>query len=166
MPAAAEITENLLRENIERAVSDVFSTMLGRGTQFRACVPMPPKSNVPEVIGMVGFAGDIVGLVYLYFEQPFAIQCTSRMLGMSEDEVRANGDEVVNDTIGELTNMVTGSFKNALCDAGFPCKLTIPSILRGRHLCIEPVGKAQRNCYTFQSVDQPFTADVIIKITD
>ena len=23
-----------------------------------------------------------------------------------------------------------GGFKNALCDAGFPCKLTIPSILR------------------------------------
>ena len=51
----------------------------------------------------------------------------------SEFELQGAGDEVVNDAIGELTNMVVGGFKNALCDAGYPCRLTIPSISAGRN---------------------------------
>jgi chemotaxis protein CheX len=166
MPATEEISESLLRENIVRAVADVFKTMLGKSVRASEPPDEALRAAVPQVVGTVGFIGDITGVVYLYFEQPFASQCTSRMLGMSDRELQTAGDDVVNDAIGELTNMVAGSFKNALCDAGFPCKLTIPSILRGRNLCVEPVGSAQRYRYPFECAGQPVAADVILKVGD
>ena len=99
MPATAEITEPLIRENITRAVSDVFKTMLGRVPAFVGSAP-PPQSVRPRrasfrnqdrqlyVVGTVGFIGDINGLIYLYLEEPFARLCTCQLLGMTEAGTR------------------------------------------------------------------------------
>lgn len=163
MPTAEAISESVVREHIARAVADVFRTMLSKTAALREAEPEAALAPGQQVVGTVGFTGELTGVVYLYFEQEFANQCTGRVLGMSEPELRAAGDEVVNDAVGELTNMVAGSFKNALCDAGFPCKLTIPSILRGRNLRIEPVGSAQRHGYTFDCAGRRLAADVILK---
>jgi len=70
---------------------------------------------------------------------------------------------VINDAIGEMTNMTVGSFKNGLCDAGFPCKLTIPSILRGSNFCIEPISSAQRFIYGFESAGHRIVTDILLK---
>ena len=83
---------------------------------------------------------------------------------MSEQEVAGLGDDAVNDAIGELTNMIVGSFKNGLCDAGYSCKLTIPSILRGRNFCIEPIGSAERNVYSFDCGGHRLVADILMKV--
>jgi chemotaxis protein CheX len=176
MPTAAEITEPLVRDNITRAVSDVFKTMLGRESAFVGAVvqpaddgmsppqPGPANGMTPFVVGTVGFLGDINGLIYLYLDEPFARLCTCHLLGMSEAELEEAGDEVINDAIGELTNMTVGSFKNGLCDAGFPCKLTIPSILRGSNFSIEPVSSATRHTYNYESAGHKVVADILLKI--
>jgi chemotaxis protein CheX len=129
MAAIEQIAESLIRENIIRAVGDVFKTMLGQSVQFRAVesIAAPQSgSTLQHVVGTVGFIGDINGLIYLYIDEEFAGKCTREMLGMTDQEFAENGSESVNDAIGEITNMVVGSFKNGLCDAGYPCKLTIP----------------------------------------
>jgi chemotaxis protein CheX len=168
MPAAEEISETLIRENITRAVADVFKTMLGRPATPSAADPAEKRegSDAGQVVGTVGFIGDLNGIVYLYLEETFANQCTGQILGMSAFELQAAGDDVVNDAIGELTNMVVGSFKNALCDAGYPCKLTIPSILRGRNFCIQSTRMAERRSYRFLCGNHRVVADIIIKAGD
>ena len=175
MPAAAEINEPLIREYITRAVSDVFKTMLGRVPAFIGSVPQPNGSAVPVVpnqdrqlyvVGTVGFIGEVNGLIYLYLEEPFARLCTCQLLGMSEAELEAAGDEVINDAIGELTNMTVGGFKNGLCDAGYPCKLTIPSILRGSNFSIEPISSATRHTFNFDSGGHKLVADILLKAGD
>ena len=173
MPAAAEINEPLIREYITRAVSDVFKTMLGRVPAFVGSTPQPSGSTASAitsnqdrqlyVVGTVGFIGEVNGLIYLYLEEPFARLCTCQLLGMSEKELEGSGDEVINDAIGELTNMTVGGFKNGLCDAGYPCKLTIPSILRGRNFSIEPISDSQRFIYTFETEGQRLVADILLK---
>jgi chemotaxis protein CheX len=172
MPAAAEINEPLIREYITRAVSDVFKTMLGRVPAFVGCAPQPIGSTAPispssdrqlYVVGTVGFIGDVNGLIYLYLEERFARLCTCQLLGMTEAELDAAGDEVINDAIGELTNMTVGGFKNGLCDAGYPCKLTIPSILRGSNFSIEPISSATRHTYNFDSGGHKVVADILLK---
>ena len=179
MPAAAEITEPLIREYITRAVSDVFKTMLGRIPNFLGATAQPPDDGMssapvagpasgvqPYVVGTVGFIGDVNGLIYLYLEEPFARLCTCQLLGMTEAELAEAGDEVINDAIGELTNMTVGGFKNGLCDAGFPCKLTIPSILRGSNFSVEPISSAIRHTYNFESAGHKVAADILLKIGD
>jgi len=176
MPITQEISESLIRENISRAVGDVFKTMLGRNAelsnltaQSSACwppIPVDGEACTPQVVGTVGFLGDANGLIYLYLDVPFARLCTCHMLGMSEAELDEAGDEVVNDAIGELTNMTVGSFKNGLCDHGYPCKLTIPSILRGSNFCIEPISDVQRYIYRFESAGHNVVTDIILKNGD
>ena len=65
--------------------------------------------------------------------------------------------------MGELTNMTVGSFKNGLCDAGFPCMLTIPSIIRGQGLSVAPVNSAVRHIFQFDCAEHHIVADIIIK---
>ncbi|HEY4300149.1 MAG TPA: chemotaxis protein CheX [Candidatus Didemnitutus sp.] len=172
MPATQEITERLIRDNISRAIADVFKTMLGRQPEMccredNAALSWPPvpieSDAIPQVVGTVGFLGDANGLIYLYLPVPFARMVTCHLLGMTEPELDEAGDEVINDAIGELTNMTVGSFKNGLCDAGFPCKLTIPSILRGSNFCIEPISSAQRFVYCFRESHHKIVTDILLK---
>jgi len=175
MPATQEISESLIRDNIARAISDVLKTMLGRDAKLVATAsqsnaggwpPFPAKDGevvTPQVVGTVGFLGDANGLIYFYLPVPFAELITCQLLGMTAAEVQEAGDEVINDAIGELTNMTVGSFKNGLCDAGYPCKLTIPSILRGSNFCIEPISDAQRYIYTFDCGGHKMVTDILMK---
>ena len=176
MPATTQISANLIRENITRAVGDVFKTMLGREPSLTPVadnleqvwpVESPLADNPrPHVVGTVGFIGESNGLIYLYLDLAFARHCTCTLLGMTEAELEEAGDEVINDAIGELTNMTVGSFKNGLCDAGFTCKLTIPSILRGSNFTIEPINSVSRYIYYFDCAGHRIVADILIKQED
>ena len=170
MPAIADINETLVRSYINRAVGDVFKTMLGREPSFsvhpelRAIVAAPaPDHHRPQVVGTVGFVGDINGLIYLHLDLAFARVCTCHLLGMTEAELDEAGDDTINDAIGELTNMTVGSFKNGLCDSGYPCKLTIPSIVRGSNFIIEPISSATRHIYYFNCEEHRVIADILIQ---
>jgi chemotaxis protein CheX len=172
MPALVEITEDLIRSYINRAVGDVFRTMLGREPSFSSHAEkmasggsQQPDSQRPQVVGTVGFIGDLNGLIYLHLDLAFARLCTCHLLGMTEAELDA-GEDVINDAIGELTNMTVGSFKNGLCDAGYPCKLTIPSIVRGTNFFIEPISSATRHVYYFDCQEHRVVADILIQKED
>ena len=173
MPSASAITEGLIRDFINRAVTDVFKTMVGRVPVAAAAPAGSPGRNVPvidpnrpQVVGTVGFIGDANGLIYLHFDLGFARLCTCDLLGMTEAELEEGGDEPINDAIGELTNMTVGGFKNALSDAGYPCKLTIPSILRGTNFSIEPIGSAARYVFYFDCGEHRVVADILLKLDE
>lgn len=171
MPAATEINEPLIRDFITRAVTNVFKTMIGReprvAAETDALMGKPlPVSDRPQIVGTVGFIGECNGLIYLHLDLAFARMCTGLLLGMNDAELNEGGDEVINDAIGELTNMTVGSFKNGLCDAGHPCKLTIPSILRGTHFSIEPISSVVRHTYYFACGEHRLVAEILIKQDD
>ena len=84
--------------------------------------------------------------------------------GMTDDELEQAGDEAINDAIGELTNMTVGTFKNQLCDRGYHCKLTIPSILRGSNFSIEPTSSVTRRTYRFEVGSHRIVTDLLMKI--
>jgi chemotaxis protein CheX len=173
MPATQQISATLIRDNITRAINDVFKTMLSRTaklieTPVEAGAAWPPVPEVageirPQVVGTVGFIGEANGLIYFYLDLAFARLVTCQLLGMTEAELDEAGDEVVNDAIGELTNMTVGSFKNGLCDAGYPCMLTIPSILRGSNFCVEPISSAQRHIFRFDCAGHRVVTDILMK---
>ena len=97
MPAIQEISEQLIRTNISRAVCDVFKTMLNRDSEHGITMhegvaaswpPLPPDGEaVPQVVGTVGFIGDANGLIYLYLPQAFAQLVTCHLLGMTAEEL-------------------------------------------------------------------------------
>jgi chemotaxis protein CheX len=170
MRAATQITEPLIRDCINRAVTDVFKSMVGREPVLAGEAPPQGKKslsasalNRPQVVGKVGFVGEASGLIYLHLDLEFARVCTRLMLGMSDAELDEAGDEVINDAVGELTNMTVGGFKNGLGAAGHPCKFTIPSILRSTDFSIEPTSSGVRHIYTFECTEHRIVADILMK---
>jgi chemotaxis protein CheX len=168
------ISEQSIRERFTSSIKEVFSTMLGQHVEIveaaklssdPAWPPLDGKQGQhdPYVVGTVGFIGNINGLIYLYLPEKFAHFATAHMLGMNESEVCAEGVAVVNDAIGELTNMTVGVFKNGLSDLGLACRLTIPSILRGTNFTIQPTSSATRWILYYQCAGQRLVADIIMK---
>ncbi len=166
---------------LDAAVREVFQTMLGLESMLSWASPEQPVngvhpfadgqlennySNDTVVVGTVGFIGEINGLIYLYCDLQFASDITRRLLQIDLNDLGDEAEGAVNDAVGEITNMVVGGFKNKLCDRGYPCRLTIPSILRGSHLSIEPVGFAHRRIYKFSIGGHLLTTDVVLKVGD
>lgn len=153
-----------LEELLKGAVGEVFRTMLDFDTRR---IPFEPQamSSEAHIAGSVGFIGVMTGVVYIYSTAAFARTMTARMLGMSEPEVE--GDEMVNDAIGELANMIVGSLKSNLVERGFSCVLTIPSIVRGSNFTIEATSSTTRRVLCFRCSDtQNLVVEILIKPSD
>lgn len=167
MTVGAPITETVIHNSIVRAVERVFQTMAGLKVVFVSSSTAPEFPLVDSsalVIGSVGFVGDASGLIYLCLDADFAKNVTGRILGMDRAEVDAGGHEVVNDAIGEVTNMTVGGFKNTICDLGHNCKLTLPTIVRGQHVSIASVKSATRHIFLFDCEGHRITTDIQVKI--
>ncbi len=147
MTATAPNLTDEVRDLLNGSATDVFATMFSLAAQ-----PVPPKDlraeNEPIVAGSVGFIGDVNGVVYIIVQASFARTLACGMLGLSEADL--DGDEMVNDVMGELSNMVVSAVKSQLCDRGLSCVLTIPSVVRGQCLSVEPAKAVDRRRLDFQ----------------
>ena len=145
---------------IHSAVTEVFGIMLN----FPVC-PEPPAIGLDNgeshVAGAVGFIGQMSGVVYLYCGDRFARQITCGLLGLKDQEIE--GNEMVNDAMGELTNMVVGYLKTRLTDRGMSCVMSIPSVVRGSQFTIEPISSAERRVYNFRCDSSPLLIEVMMK---
>ena len=169
MPVTAEITETLIRDYINRAVSDVFKTMLGRVPTFSAQEPLrgdeplpSPEGHRPQVVGTVGFIGDINGLIYLHLDLGFARICTCHLLGMTEAELDEAGDEVINDAIGEITNMIAGSFRTKMATEGDAWAISVPTVTMGSDFYIKPFSNGRRILLPFRMNDNDVYVELIL----
>lgn len=149
-----------IEQLIKSAVTEVYGTMLRLPVAPEA-TGTPITNGEPHVASSVGFIGRLSGVVFLYSTFGFARRMTGSLLGLEEAEVE--GDEMVNDAMGELANMVVGHIKSRLSDRGMPCVLTIPSIVRGHHLTIEPVSTTERRVFSFRSGPNQLVVEVLIK---
>ncbi len=146
----------------ESAVREFFTTMLGAELITDTDAGLANDGSA-QVVGSVSFVGQASGLVCLYMSEPLALRITSHMLGLSQEE--ANDAEIVNDAVGEMTNMVGGHFKSRLTDRGLACKLSIPSIVRGSNFTIESVTNTTRVVLGFKLEAERIVAEVILKQT-
>ena len=97
MPTIDSISEDIFQQTMNRAVQDVFRTMLsssanlvhGSGAASSDGVPWkhPVDLSGAQIVGTVGFIGDISGLIYLYFSANFSKFVAGQMLGMSLQEI-------------------------------------------------------------------------------
>jgi len=145
---------------VTTAVEDVFDTMLSM-----EIARIPPDKALPnggtKIVGTVSMAGAILGNVNVHFGNQFAHAITAAMLGMSTEDI--DSDEEVHDVIGEVCNMVGGNLKSRLCDSGFICELSIPSITAGSDFRIESKGWQRHERYGFQNHEDSALVEVFMK---
>jgi chemotaxis protein CheX len=110
------------------ATEEVFSTMLGvTPSPGQAYVQKDGAGQVDGVISLIGLAGNWVGTGSLACSAGTACDLSSRLLMGESTTV----DQEVLDAVGELTNMVIGSFKNAAETVLGPMGLSIPTVISG-----------------------------------
>lgn len=114
------------------AVQKTFHTMLGAELKMMDAATLPFEGD--HILCEIAFTGKATGTAALRLTLPTALQVAARVLGMPAAEL--TDQSVINDVIGELSNMVVGNFKSNLCDAGLNCKLTPPDIKRTRDLLL------------------------------
>ncbi len=108
-----------------RAVQKTFHTMLA--VELKPLTAAMPITGA-HVLCEISFAGKATGAAALRLTTPTALEVAARVLGLPPAEL---GDvAMIDDVIGELSNMVVGNFKSNLCDAGLNCKLSPPAISR------------------------------------
>lgn len=162
-----ELVEGLM----VNAIRNVFSTMLSRNIEFKARYSKE-KAGIkpfyslgtkdPLVVGSIGFVGEANGVVYIYMHQDVAFQVASAMTGMDVAELKGEF-EIVKDVIGEVSNMTIGTFKNGLCDLGFNCRVTLPTVLRGSQMEVDSIQSASRETFHFDFSGQPVVMDLFIQ---
>lgn len=115
---------------------------------FEKMLMIPVSAGVPladpvvecndSITGMLGFSGDIKGVLSIHCPEAVAFELTSLMLGMDVAEI--NDD--VKDAIGEISNMVTGGLKHRLLTEGKTLELSIPSAIFGKAYRIKNIAGA------------------------
>ena len=149
-----------LDELVTQAVARAFDTMLNVQV-LQDPNPSENGNGEPHVAGSVGFIGRLTGVVYIYTGANFARRITSQLLGIPESDI--DSEEMVNDAIGELTNMVVGQIKSQLSDRGMPCVLTIPSIVRGSNFVVESVSSTTRRLNKYMCGSERLAVEILIK---
>ena len=135
----------LFLSTINRYVPEVMQTMVGVMAK-----PGTGNSNAPQpsslvgVTGSIGLSGKVNGMVYTAFSYDLAKCVAEKILGGSAS------DQDVSDVVAELTNMITGNLKSQLCDTGFNCSLSIPSVVKGDDIRVsaKTASVSVRNDYT------------------
>ena len=126
---------------VTKTVIDVFDTMLSMEMEyFNSDETLNIEGD--RIVGSVGFAGEVTGIISVQMAYGFARFLTASMLGMELDEVETA--EEINDVMGELANMIGGGLKSRLCDSGLPCQLTIPSITQGSNFKVTSMKGAKK----------------------
>jgi chemotaxis protein CheX len=148
---------------IHETLRDVFERMLSLSVQPAAANPRPDHSE--RVVGSVGLAGEsVTGAVYLHVSDALAREITAAMLAVHIEEIQ--GGEQVHDVVSEVTNMLGGSLKSRLCDAGFRCAMTTPAVIRGSAFRIETAPDLRpRECFFLCGLEK-FLVAVHLKFND
>ena len=119
-------TGEQLIDQLDVDVREIFSMMLGvEITPAQTAATVTHFKN--SVTAMVAFAGSYQGMVSVNTSIELALAFASLMLGMEITEC----DDDVHDALGEITNMVAGSFKHHFEKPGQEVRISTPSVMSG-----------------------------------
>src|ERR1039457_1315705 len=124
-------TEDQLINHLDEDVREIFSSMIGVDVAQSQITVMETKFK-DSITAMVGFAGSYNGTISINAQQKVAIAIVSHMLGMEITEC----DDEVRDAIGEIANMIGGSFKHHFVNDGHEVRLSTPSVISGNEYTI------------------------------
>ena len=109
-----------------KAIENVFTTMLQTEVTIQSPKLRDPDDEHPDVSGIIGMSGDVMGAVVLSFPLDTAERVVSLFTGM---ELESTHEDFA-DAIGELVNMITG---NAKADfKGKKASISVPSVVIGK----------------------------------
>lgn len=158
--AQLDVTEEELTKLLSGDVIEVFATMVGMEELLHLPLVVDPVSHFNDcVTAMVGLAGAYNGMVSLHATHNLALTITSQMLGMEVTEIDAD----VHDALGEIANMIAGSFKHHLSNAGNDVKMSTPSVVNGKEYVLSVGNPSDTLTLLFDVNDEWFLVSVVLE---
>lgn len=158
--ATINMTEEQLIKSLIKDVQEVFITMVGVEGLMHLPIQIDVTTHFKECLSaMVGLAGSYNGLVSVHIPWPLAISFTSMMLGMEVTEI----DDDVNDAMGEIANMIAGSFKQHLSKGGSDIHLSTPSLINGADYVVSSGNKLENITLKFATDEEWFMVSLSIE---
>lgn len=111
-----------LEEMVERVIDDIFREMIALPVEREYS---EAAFSGPLLTSTIEFSGVIRGQVHLHTTMLFAQQITATLSGLPADAIE---DELAADTIGEVTNMVSGNLHTDISNSGLDCELRVPKV--------------------------------------
>jgi len=133
--------------NLDASVKEIFEVMLGASCG-REDGELKPEAD--WVTAVVGFGGVLSGACVFRSGGQAARRVAERMTGVAFAEV----DDTVKDGIGELCNMLAGSWKGKVPELAAHCGLSVPAVITGREyeLHVQAPEFRLRHVYGFDGV--------------
>jgi chemotaxis protein CheX len=154
------MSEEMLVQLLKRDVKNIFSTMVGLDDLLHLPIQIDLETNFKDCISsMVGLAGTYSGLVSLHMPSQLALMITGFMLDMEITEVN---DDVI-DAMGEIANMIAGSFKQHLSKGGLDILLSTPSVVNGKEYVISLGNNSNQVAVRFAADDYWFMVAVVFE---
>jgi flagellar motor switch protein FliN/FliY len=152
-----------IKAQVSEAVIDVFDTMLSVQLELTDTIPSESLEDL-RIVGSFSFAGDASGMVSIHVGDKFTRELTAAMLGMEVEELE--GDEAINNMLGEVGNIIGGNLKSAFTDAGLACALSTPSFTTGTDFKIESLNMQKYERFAFRSNDNIIFVEMGVKISE
>jgi chemotaxis protein CheX len=134
-----QVDEVKMAGALRAATEEVFSTMLGMELAVGEPYRLPNKPDPTNgVVALIGLTGKWVGTGGISCSGDLARKISGQLL-MSE---YASIDQEVLDAIGEIANMIVGSFKNALEPEIGPVDMSIPVVVFGHNFTATSIHRA------------------------
>jgi chemotaxis protein CheX len=130
---------------------------------FTTLVPQPPQANQPQpaaaVMGAVRFLGSLSGTVSFYASEDAACQIAGLLLGIAPEEA---SDQTA-DAIGEITNMIAGTFRGKIALTGETLMITTPTVTRGTDFHAQHFHVVSRWLCPFQMGEHAVHVELILQ---
>ncbi|HTS71401.1 MAG TPA: chemotaxis protein CheX [Terriglobia bacterium] len=110
---------------LEAAAVEVFQMMVGTSLEP---ADQSALACVADYTAMIGLAGDLCGVLSFRCSSGAAERIAAQMMGTDEN-ISA---ECIRDALGEICNMVAGSFKAQVSDLAGQCMLSVPTVVSGK----------------------------------
>ena len=123
-----------IEQTVTKSITETFESMLSLDLTKVGKVTDEGLDD-QRMVGVVHYAGEVVGKLSLHVSQDLAVLITTAMLGVEATEL--HGEEEIKDVLGELTNIVSGNLKSDFLNADLSCVISTPNITRGSDFKIE-----------------------------
>jgi chemotaxis protein CheX len=145
-------------DHLDESVREVFETMFGvrccRGTDLDT--PGDDSAEV-SVTAVVGFGGILSGACVFRCEAPAARLIATVMTGMEFDAV----DDTVKDAIGEICNMLAGTWKSKIPELAANCGLSVPAVITGSDYNLYVQAPEFKICQAFRFDNARFEMTIV-----
>lgn len=148
-----------LQQQIIDSTQAVFDTMLMMSLTPGISLTEKVYKFQDSISGMLGFAGEIQGMLTIHCPQDVAFAITSTLIGLDVDEV----DDDVKDTVGEMANMILGGIKDGFIEQGVQINLAVPTILAGRSYRVSGMDDALWTTVPFYLDEGEFLVELKLK---